>query len=88
MSDAKKGENNPNYGKTRSDETCKKIILSMPTSIKIEVTDSTNNTITSYDSIGEAAKALNINRSNIAMYFFRNQQNPYKGRYIFKKVEL
>jgi group I intron endonuclease len=88
ISEANKGESNPNYGKTRSDETCKKIILSMPTSIKIEVTDSTNNTITSYDSIGEAAKALNINRSNIAMYFFRNQQNPYKGRYIFKKVKF
>ena len=55
---------------------------------QIEVTDSTNNTITSYDSIGEAAKALNINRSNIAMYFLRNQQNPYKGRYTFKKVKF
>jgi len=58
----------------------------MPTSIKIEVTDSTNNTINSYDSIGEAAKALNIKHTRIVMYFINNQKKPYKGRYTFKKL--
>jgi hypothetical protein len=52
----------------------------------IEVTDIKNNTTTSYDSMSAVAIALNINKSNIAMYFFRNQQNPYKGRYTFKKL--
>jgi hypothetical protein len=58
----------------------------MPTSIKIEVTNITNNTTTSYDSISETARALNINKAIIVMYFSRNQQKPYKGIYTFKKV--
>jgi hypothetical protein len=33
------GDNHPNYGKPRSDEIRGKISLSMPNSIKIEVTD-------------------------------------------------
>jgi len=53
----------------------------------IEVTDKKNNTTTSYDSISEAARALNIpNHSIILNYILRNQQKPYKGRYTFKKL--
>jgi len=63
-----------------------KISEAMPTSIKIEVTDITKNTITFYDSISEAARALGINKAIIVMYFARNQQKPYKGIFIFKKV--
>lgn len=73
-------------GHSHSDETKSKISDAMPTSIKIEVTDITNNNTTSYDSISEAARALNINKAIIAMYFSRNQQKPYKGIYTFKKV--
>jgi len=58
----------------------------MPTSIQIEVTDIKNNITTSYGSIREAARALNIRKSVIDMYFTRNQQKPYKGRYTFKKL--
>jgi len=58
----------------------------MPTSIKIEVTDITNNTINSYDSIREVAKALNIHHTSIVKYFSRNQIKPLKGQYIFKKI--
>jgi group I intron endonuclease len=113
LSDAKKGENNPNFGKTLSDETrqqisdtAKKIDHSgrfkkgenHPNHGKpriegagspsqgIEVTDSTNNTTTSYNSIREAARALNINQTIIVKYFVRNQQKPYKGQYTFKKL--
>ena len=53
---------------------------------QIEVTDITNNTTTSYDSIHAAARALNISYSSINIFFLRNQQKPYKGQYIFKKV--
>jgi len=53
---------------------------------QIEVTDIKNNTTTSYNSISEAARALNILRISIVMYFRQNQQKPYKGRYIFKKL--
>jgi len=54
---------------------------------QIEVTDITNNTTTSYDSMSEAARALNLPNLNIiSNYIKNNQQKPYKGIYIFKKV--
>jgi group I intron endonuclease len=91
MSDAKKGEKNPNYGQTPSKETRKKISDALkgknsPNSSKIEVTDIKNNTTNSYDSIREAARALNINNATIVKYFANNQQKPYKGQYTFKKL--
>jgi len=78
MSDAKKGENNPNYGK--------KVEGSGTPSQAIEVTDIKNNTTISYDSISEAARALNINPTSIVKYFANNQQKPYKGIYTFNKL--
>jgi len=56
----------------------------------IEVTDMaspTNNTTVSYNSIREAARALNIpSYKSISTYIKNNQQKSYKGRYTFKKV--
>jgi hypothetical protein len=52
----------------------------------IEVIDKKNNKTTTYDSINEAAIALDIKRSRISMYFKNNQVSPYKGQYIFKKI--
>jgi group I intron endonuclease len=96
ISDAQKGENHPNYGQTFSDKTKQKmsdakkgqprVEGSGKPSQAIEVIDSKNNTTTSYDSIKEAARVLNISHSVIVKYFSRNQQKPYKGRYTFKKV--
>jgi hypothetical protein len=54
-----------------------------PNSKKIEVTDLELDTKTVYNSIGAAAKALNINHGVITGYFRQNQQKPYKRRYIF-----
>jgi len=51
----------------------------------IEVFDNKNNQTTTYDSIREAARALNINHTIIVMYFANNQTKPYKGQYTFKK---
>jgi len=79
MSDAIKG-------KTLSDETKNKISDAQLNSQAIEVTDITNNTTTSYDSMGEVARVLNINHSVITKYFSRNQKKPYKGRYTFQKI--
>ena len=79
MSDVKKGENNPNYGK--------KVEGSGKPSQVIEVSDIKNNTTTSYDSMGEAARALNFpNYKAISNYIAHNQQKPYKARYTFKKI--
>ena len=53
----------------------------------IEVTDIKNNTTTSYNSMSEAARALNLPNFNIiSNYIKNNQQKPYKGIYILKKV--
>jgi len=92
----KPGENHPNYGKTLDNETKQKISDALlgntngknqPTSQVIEVTDIANNTTISYDSICEAARALNLpSHKTITNYILRNQQKPYKGRYTFKKL--
>jgi len=52
----------------------------------IEVFNKENNQTTTYDSISEAARALNISQSTITNYILRSQQKPYKGIYTFKKV--
>jgi len=85
------GENNPMYGKNHSHQTKTKISDALkgknnnPNSQQIEVTDIKNNTTNTYNSICEAARALNINNSTIVKYFTNNQQKPYKNRYTFKK---
>jgi hypothetical protein len=35
----------------------------------------------------EAGRALNIKHHIISKYFARNQQKPYKERYVFNKIE-
>jgi group I intron endonuclease len=96
MSDAKKGENNPMFGKNLSEETRTKISESKKGKPKpkgsgspsqaIEVTDIKNNTTISYDSISEAARALNINESSIRSSLRYNSKKPYKGQYTFKRL--
>jgi group I intron endonuclease len=95
-SGSKKGENHPMFGKNHSDETRKQISDSKigqarpagsgSPSQAIEVTDVKNNNKTSYNSISEAAIALNIQQSRISLYFKNNQVKPYKGQYTFKKL--
>jgi group I intron endonuclease len=80
MSDANKGENNPNFGKPKAEGAGK------PSQV-IEVTDiSKGNTTTTYNSISEAARSLNIHKSVIDLFFLRKQVKPYKGGYTFNKV--
>ena len=50
---------------------------------KIEVTDIKNNTTTSYNSIREAARALNCNESSIRKNLKSNSNKPYKKIYMF-----
>jgi len=84
MSEAKKPvgwENHPMLGKPRPEGA------GMP-SQAIEVIDNKNNQTTTYDSIREAARALNINHTRIVKYFANNQTKPYKGRYTLQKLLL
>jgi len=53
---------------------------------KIEVFDNEENQTTTYDSISEAARALDIRTSRISDFFTRNQKKPFKGRYIFTRI--
>ena len=89
LSDANIGENNPMFGKTKENNPMfnkpRPEGAGMP-SQAIEVTDSTNNTTTSYNSMREAARVLNINQSSIFMFLKNNQVKPYKGKYTFKKI--
>jgi len=96
MAEAKKGEKNSMYGKNHTEET--KTIMSDAKKGKprpegagspsqaIEVFDNKNNQTTSYDSMHEAGRALDIRWTAIKDYFANNQQKPYKGRYTFKKI--
>jgi group I intron endonuclease len=93
-----KGENNPMYGKKRIHS--KKILAKISEAKKgkarivgagrspeiILVLDLQTNISIEYDSISCAAKALNIQKSMISMYFSRNQNKSFKGRYVFKKL--
>jgi hypothetical protein len=54
---------------------------------RIEVLDLLTNEKLEYGSLGEAALALNIKQPRISMYFSNDQKKPYKGRYIFKKID-
>ena len=53
---------------------------------QIEVTDIKNNTTTSYNSISEAGRALNINESSIRYHLKSNSKKPFKGQYTLKKI--
>jgi len=80
ISEAKKGENHPNFNKARYDGSGRP-------SQQIEVTDVKTNNKTSYNSMSEAAKALNLTSYKaISDYFRQNRKKPYKGQYIFKKI--
>jgi hypothetical protein len=81
MSDIKKGNT---YGYKKGQP---RPVGSGKPSQQIEVTDIKNNTITSYNSFSEAAKALNLpSHKIISEYIKRNQKKPYKGQYTFKKL--
>jgi DNA invertase Pin-like site-specific DNA recombinase len=84
--------------KNPSEETRAKLSASLmgnhngrnqPNAVKIEVLDLKLNTTTTYNSINEAARALNFPQSRISMYFKRNQyqyqKKPLNGRYVFRK---
>ena len=74
-------------GKKHEEETKRRISVSQPLAKKIEVIDLETNQVNTYNSIKAAAKALGIPQCSISRYFTTNQQTPYKGKYIFKKLE-
>jgi group I intron endonuclease len=57
-----------------------------PQAIEVFVLETGNKN--TYESTGEAGRALNIDSSIISRYLRNNQKKPYKGRYIFTKINL
>jgi hypothetical protein len=92
MREAQVGENNPmfgligekhhRFGKPRAEGAGN----GLPPQ-KVEVLDKNTNLKTYYESFREASRALNIRHTVISKYFSKNQQKPYKGRYVFKKID-
>jgi hypothetical protein len=55
--------------------------------LAVEVTDIETGIKTEYNSVRQAAKALNLSSHKIiSQYISRKQLTPHKGRYIFKKI--
>ena len=74
-------------GLSKSEEHKLKLSLADPKSVVVLVTDLTTNISTEYNSMSAAAKALGIGKASVIHYFSNNQKKPYKGRYLFSKVE-
>jgi group I intron endonuclease len=86
LSEAITGIKHHMYGKKHSDATRKKLSEARKT-IKIEVFDVLKNQTTTYGSIKEAVEILKLkNAQIISNYLIRDQKKPYRGQYVFKKV--
>lgn len=55
-------------------------------STKLEVTNLEANEVKIYPSIGAAARVLKCHQSSISAYLKANRNNPFKGKYFFKKL--
>ena len=75
-------------GVSKSEEHKLKLSLADPNSEAIIVTDLKANTVTGYNSMSAAARALGIGKASIINHFRNNQQKPYKGRYTFSEVNV
>jgi hypothetical protein len=75
-------------GRIHSEESKLQNSLSQSNRIRIEVTDLELNTIISYNSIREAARALSCPAFSISVNINSKNKKPYKGRYIFKILKV
>ena len=55
-------------------------------SVPVEVLDQETGQNTIYPSMREVGIALGVPTGSISMYFYRNTQKPYKGRYLLQKI--
>ena len=74
-------------GSVHTKVTIAKISKAQPNRVTISITDLSTNTVKTYDSLSQAAKDININRSYIARLCLKGQVTPIKGRYLVTKLE-
>jgi group I intron endonuclease len=89
ISSATSGENNPCFGRTGEQHP----LFGKPRtegsgrpSLQILVFDNKTNQTTTYGSMREAARALNIPFQSVSAYFIKNRTKPFRGQYTFKKL--
>lgn len=75
-------------GHTHAKSTLEKMSNSNPNRITISVTDILTNSEKTYRSMSQAAKDLNIARTQIRSYLLKKQVKPIHKRYIITKLEI
>lgn len=83
ISTAAKGNINATGGKGR-----KRAEGAESPSVPIEVLNQETGLKAIYSSMSELGKALGVPAGSIRMYFSRNNQKPYKGKYILTKISI
>lgn len=85
MSEAKKGNNNPAFGKNRLEET--KAKLSAANGVSIKVFDKETNVTSYYTSMRKAAEAVGVGNSTLTYQFKKSSCVCLKkGRYLVEKI--
>jgi hypothetical protein len=69
-----------------SEETKAKMGTSSPTAVAVEVTDLETGASNIYPSIKKAADALGCTNAALLYTLKKETGNPYKGRYLVKKI--
>jgi hypothetical protein len=73
--------------RSKSPEYLANLSKAQSNSISVEVTDLETNTVTNYQAIRAAARALGLDRKYIEHYIFLNQEKPVMDRYTFKLLK-
>jgi group I intron endonuclease len=87
LSEIKKGENNPLFGKTHSEETKNKMSEALGTAIK--VLDLETNETSTFSSITKAAKSIGVDHGLLTYRFKKINKTScfvFKGRYQIEKL--
>jgi len=90
MSSSKTGEKNPMFGKIGKKHPMfgkSRAEGAGSPSVQIKALDMETGIQTVYPSMSETAKALGVPSGSIRMYFSRNTQKLYKGRYLLQKID-